>query len=68
MKLTLQLKLVPIKQMAGRQSRLQRWANHGLTKRLVQVVKDTKAALVLADLTFVGHRKRVDSARAATGF
>src|SRR5262249_4660674 len=40
-----------LKKLSGRQARFQRWANHGLAKRLVAYAKDTKAALVLEDLT-----------------
>jgi len=45
-----------LKQMAGKQARFQRWANHGLAKRLVQYAKDTKAALVLEELTNIRDR------------
>jgi len=48
-----------LKQMAGRQARFQRWANHGLAKRLVTYAKDTKAALVLEDLTNIRSRMTV---------
>lgn len=48
-----------LKQMAGKQSRFQRWANHGLAKRLVQYAKDTKAALVLEELTHIRDRMTV---------
>ena len=45
-----------LKTMAGRQARFQRWANHGLATRLVAYAKDTKAALVLEDLTHIRSR------------
>ena len=45
-----------LKAMAGRQARFQHWINHGLAKRLVQYAKDTKAALVLEDLTHIRDR------------
>ena len=45
-----------LKKMAGTQARFQRWVNHGLAKRLVQYAKDTKAALVLEDLTHIRDR------------
>lgn len=48
-----------LKKMAGRQARFQRWANHGLAKRLVAYAKDTKAALVLEDLTNIRSRMTV---------
>ncbi|MBI4639176.1 MAG: IS200/IS605 family element transposase accessory protein TnpB [Candidatus Tectomicrobia bacterium] len=48
-----------LKKMAGKQARFQRWANHGLAKRLVQYAKDTKAALVLEDLTGIRDRMTV---------
>jgi IS605 OrfB family transposase len=48
-----------VKKMAGRQARFQRWANHGLAKRLVAYAKDTKAALVLEDLTNIRRRMTV---------
>ncbi len=48
-----------LKKMAGRQARFQRWANHGLAKRLVQYAKDTKVALALEDLTGIRDRMTV---------
>ena len=42
--------------MAGTQARCQHWVNHGLAQRLVQYAKDTKAALVLEDLTHIRDR------------
>jgi IS605 OrfB family transposase len=48
-----------LKKMAGTQARFQRWANHGLAKRLVQYAKDTQAALSLEDLTGIRDRMTV---------
>lgn len=48
-----------LKAMAGRQSRFQRWVNHSIAKRLVQYAKDTKAILVLEDLTHIRRRMTV---------
>ena len=48
-----------LKAMAGRQGRFQRWVNHGIAKRLVQLAKDTKAVLVLEDLTHIRRRMTV---------
>ena len=48
-----------LKKMAGKQARFQRWANHGLAKRLVAYAKDTKAALVLEELTHIRSRMTV---------
>lgn len=48
-----------LKKMSGKQSRFQRWANHGIAKRLVQYAKDTKAAIVLEDLTHIRARMTV---------
>jgi IS605 OrfB family transposase len=48
-----------LKKMAGKQARFQRWANHGLAKRLVAYAKDTKAALVLEELTHIRRRMTV---------
>ena len=45
-----------LKAMAGQQGRFQRWVNHGIAKSLVQLAKDTKAALVLEDLTHIRDR------------
>src|SRR5215510_5756718 len=42
--------------MAGKQARFQRWVNHGIAKKLVQLAKDTKAALVLEELTHIRSR------------
>jgi putative transposase len=47
------------KALAGQQARFQRWVNHGIAKRLVQLAKDTKAALVLEDLTHIRRRMTV---------
>ena len=48
-----------LKAMAGHQARFQRWVNHGIAKRLVQLAKDTKAALVLENLTHIRDRMTV---------
>ena len=45
--------------MAGTQARFQRWVNHGLAKSLVPYAKDTKAALVLEELTHIRRRMTV---------
>jgi IS605 OrfB family transposase len=47
-----------LKKLAGKQARFQRWANHGLAKHLVAYAKDTKAALVLEELTGIRDRIR----------
>lgn len=46
-----------LKKLAGKQARFQRSINHTIAKRLVAKAKDTKAAIVLEDLT--GIRDRV---------
>jgi IS605 OrfB family transposase len=48
-----------LQRMAGTQSRFQRWVNHGLAKCLVAYAKDTKAVLVLEDLTHIRRRMTV---------
>ena len=48
-----------LKQLAGKQARFQRTVNHTLSKRLVAYAKDTKAALVLEDLTRIRDRMTV---------
>jgi len=48
-----------LKAMAGQQAKFQRWVNHGIAKKLVQLAKDTKAALVLEDLTHIRSRMTV---------
>ena len=48
-----------LKKMSGKQSRFQRWVNHGIAKHLVQYAKDTKAAIVLEDLTGIRDRLTV---------
>jgi putative transposase len=48
-----------LKAMAGSQAKFQRWVNHGIAKTLVQRAKDTKAALVLEDLTHMRSRMTV---------
>jgi len=45
-----------LKKMSGKQRRFQRWVNHGIAKRIVQYAKDTKAAIVLEDLTHIRSR------------
>jgi IS605 OrfB family transposase len=45
--------------MAGKESRFRRWANHTIAKRFVAYAKDTKAALVLEDLTHIRDRMTV---------
>lgn len=48
-----------LKLMAGTQARFQRDVNHTLSKRLVAYAKDTKAALVLEELTHIRDRMTV---------
>lgn len=48
-----------LKAMAGQQAKFQRWVNHGIARKLVQLAKDTKAALVLEDLTHLRDRVTV---------
>lgn len=48
-----------LKKMSGKQSRFQRWVNHGIAKRIVQHAKDTTAAIVLEDLTHIRARLTV---------
>ena len=55
-----------LKKMAGRQGRFQRSINHGLAKRLVAYAKDTKAALVLEELTNIRDRMTVRKAQRST--
>jgi putative transposase len=45
-----------LKKLAGKQARFHRDVNHSLAKRLVAYAKDTKAALVLEDLTHIRDR------------
>lgn len=45
-----------LKKLAGKQARFQRTVNHSLSKRLVAYAKDTKAALVLEELTNIRSR------------
>jgi IS605 OrfB family transposase len=52
-----------LKKLAGKQSRFQRAVNHTLSKRLVTYAKDTKAALVLEDLTHIRSRMTVRKAQ-----
>jgi IS605 OrfB family transposase len=57
-----------LKAMSGQQAKFQRWVNlwerfaldsHGIAKKLVQLAQDTKAALVLEDLTHIRDRMTV---------
>jgi putative transposase len=48
-----------LKKLAGKQARFQRWVNHGIAKKLVAYAKDTKAALVLEELTHIRDRMTV---------
>src|SRR5262249_39669184 len=48
-----------LKQLAGKESRFRRWVNHTIAKALVTHAKDTKAALVLEDLTHIRTRTTV---------
>jgi IS605 OrfB family transposase len=48
-----------LKAMVGQQTKFQCWVNHGIAKRLVHLAKDTKAALVLEDLTHIRSRMTV---------
>jgi IS605 OrfB family transposase len=48
-----------LKKLAGKQSRFQRAMNHTIAKRLVAYAKDTKAALVLEELTNIRSRMTV---------
>lgn len=48
-----------LKKLTGKQARFQRWVNHTISKKLVAYAKDTKAALVLEDLTGIRDRMTV---------
>jgi len=48
-----------LKKLSGKESRFRRWVNHGIAKALVAKAQDTKAALVLEDLTGIGDRTTV---------
>ena len=48
-----------LKKLAGKESRFRRWTNHTIAKRLVAYAKDTKAALVLEELTHIRDRMTV---------
>jgi IS605 OrfB family transposase len=48
-----------LKRMAGKESRFRRAVNHMISKQLVTQAKDTKAALVLEDLTGISERVTV---------
>ena len=52
-----------LEKAGGTQARFQRWINHGLAKRLVTYAKDTKAALVLEELTHISRRMTVRKAQ-----
>lgn len=45
-----------LKKLAGKEARFRRAVNHQISKRLVAYAKDTKAALVLEDLTHIRRR------------
>ena len=45
-----------LKKLARQESRFRRWANHRIAKQLVAYAKDTKAALVLEELTHMRDR------------
>jgi IS605 OrfB family transposase len=45
-----------LKKLAGKQARFQRWVNHTISKKLVAYAKDTKAVLVLEELTNIRSR------------
>jgi putative transposase len=48
-----------LQKLSGAQARFHRWTNHSVAKRLVQYAKDTKAALVLEELTNIRSRMTV---------
>jgi putative transposase len=48
-----------LQKLAGKESRFRRWVNHTIAKRLVAYAKDTKAALVLEELTHIRDRMTV---------
>lgn len=48
-----------LKKLSGTEERFRRWANHNIAKRLVAYAKDTKAALVLEELTHIRGRMTV---------
>ena len=52
-----------LKQRAGKQARFQRAVNHSVAKRLVAYAKDTRAALVLEELTHMRDRMTVRKAQ-----
>lgn len=52
-----------LKRLAGKQARFQRWVNHTVAKHLVAYAKDTKAALVLEELTGIRRRMTVRKAQ-----
>jgi IS605 OrfB family transposase len=48
-----------LQKLAGKEARFRRWTNHNIAKRLVAYAKDTKAALVLEELTHIRDRMTV---------
>jgi len=48
-----------LKTLAGNESRFRQWVNHSISKKLVAYAKDTKAVLVLEDLTGIRDRMTV---------
>ena len=48
-----------LKKLSGQEGRFRRWVNHTISKKLVAYAKDTKAALVLEDLTNIRRRMTV---------
>ncbi len=48
-----------LKKMSGTESRFRRWVNHRISKTLVAKAQDTKAALVLEELTHIRSRTTV---------
>jgi IS605 OrfB family transposase len=50
--------------MSGRQRRYQRWANHNISRRLVDKAKARRAGIVLEDLKHIRSRLETVSGRA----
>jgi putative transposase len=48
-----------LKQLVGVEAKFRRWVNHTISKQLVAYAKDTKAALVLEELTHIRSRTTV---------
>lgn len=48
-----------LKKMSGKESRFRRWVNHGISKKLVDYAKGTRAVIVLEDLTHIRQRVTV---------